>query len=254
MAKWMYTIDLIRIIVLGCFWIESMWRTSSMLFNVLSWYMVMVNVLVNMLFVNNLNVLKACLSKINEFLESLKKTLINDEPHLLRRVYHTQKNPVLLMELKACRRQHLEISKIIEIFNEAFGFENIVTVAITLVGVTFNISDYLEVNTNDVKAFAIDRIVYLTYISLHLVLIIVTCEKLKNEAKTIGINIHRILVVTSNRQLTTQLEFFSIQALQQNHTILAKGLVIDATLLTKLIGSITTYVLILVQFIIVKHC
>ncbi|XP_033319186.1 uncharacterized protein LOC117216538 [Bombus bifarius] len=50
-----------------------------------------------------------------------------------------------------------------------------------------------------------------------------------------GRNIHRILVHTFDEQVTTELELFSLQVLQKGNTFVMNGLVIDATLLTKVI-------------------
>ncbi|XP_078051407.1 uncharacterized protein LOC144477553, partial [Augochlora pura] len=121
---------------------------------------------------------------------------------------------------------------------------------------TFNLYAYLLENTVDGKIVRLwsVHVEYLIHNCQGLIVMAVVCEMVKTQAKSIGHNLHRIIVITFDEDITIELSSFSMQVLQQNHTIMARGLVIDFTLLTKVVGIITTYLLILIQFLLMKPC
>ncbi|XP_076285312.1 uncharacterized protein LOC143211469 [Lasioglossum baleicum] len=255
-AKWMFCINIVKLVMftIGIFEVgDELWM---LVVTLVGGYIFVVAMLSITLFTNSLYVLSLCFRKINTSLEKLKNSLLTDEPHLLRRVYHSQKNPTLLLELKMLRRQHLEFSRIIGAINETFGLEIIVIVALTVTDITFNLYLFLAQNTDDGKIVNLWslKIAYVVFNSLVLIELAVVSEKVRDQVKNIGTNIHRILVVTFDETISTELELFSMQVLQQSCTITAKGLVIDVTLLTKVVGIVTTYLLILIQLLLMKTC
>ncbi|XP_078053294.1 uncharacterized protein LOC144478850 [Augochlora pura] len=255
-AKWMFAVDFIKLTLFATFasTIErNIWSTIQY---TISLYIFLVVFVLNLVFINSLYVIRLCFRKINISLEKLRMNLVTDEPHLLRRVYHSQKNPTLLSELKTLRRQHLELCKIVNTSNETFGLENIITIALIMTTITFNLYAYLLENTDDGKIVRLwsVHIKYIFHNCHSLLEMAVVCELLKNQANSIGHNLHRILVITFDEDIITELSSFSMQVLQQNHRVMAKGLVIDATLLTKVVGIITTYLLILIQFLLMTPC
>ncbi|XP_076241105.1 uncharacterized protein LOC143183460 [Calliopsis andreniformis] len=207
-------------------------------------------------YVNNLIVLKTCLGQINDSVVRLRILLISDQPHLLRRVYHTQMNPMLLKELKALRRQHLEISRIIGFCNDTFSYEIIFTVILTGLDITFNFYYFLIFDTVEgrITNFFSPSIMFMIYHSIKLIMIVGACEMVKDEVKKIGSNLHRVLTITFDEEMIAELELFSGQVLQHDNTFMAMGLPIDATVLVKIGGTVFTYVLLLVQFLLVKPC
>ena len=52
---------------------------------------------------------------INVSLMNLRKSLITDEPHLLRRVYHMKNNRILIGEVKILREQYLHIGEAVQL-------------------------------------------------------------------------------------------------------------------------------------------
>ncbi|KAL0128023.1 hypothetical protein PUN28_003336 [Cardiocondyla obscurior] len=72
--------------------------------------------------------------------------------------------------------------------------------------------------------------VYISYYSLKIMLIIWVCETGKDQAMQIGITVHDLLNNTSNEQIQNQLQLFSLQILNRENAFSAKGLVIDGTL------------------------
>ncbi|XP_076285308.1 uncharacterized protein LOC143211466 isoform X2 [Lasioglossum baleicum] len=255
-AKWMYAIDILKVCLFLSYIYDFKGGLWTIVLYMLSFYIFFVAMVITTLFINCLYVLNMCFRKINTSLEKLKTSLATDEPHLLRRVYHSQNNPALISELKTLRRQHVEFSSIIDASNETFGLEIIVIIALSIMDITFNLYSYLIHNTVDGKIVHVwsIKIEYLTYDCLALIGLALVCQKVKDQVKNIGINIHRILVISFDEQVSTELEQFSMQVLQQNRAITAKGLALDVTLLTKIVGIVTTYLLILIQFLLMKTC
>ncbi|XP_076657235.1 uncharacterized protein LOC143361587 [Halictus rubicundus] len=255
-AKWMFAVDIVKVCLNFTFISDFHGELWWIVFASISFYMFFVAMVITTLFINCLYVLNQCIRKINMSLEKLKTSLATDKPRLLRRVYHSQKKPELLSELKMLRRQHIEFSRIIDATNETFGLEIICMIALNIVDITFNLYSYLARNIVDGKIGHLwsMNIEYLSFDFLGFIGMALVCEMVKDQMKSIGTNIHRMLVVTYDEQISTELVLFSMQVRQQNHTITAKGLVLDVTLLTKIVGIITTYLVILIQFLLMKTC
>ncbi|KAG5338781.1 GR28B protein, partial [Acromyrmex charruanus] len=160
----------------------------------------------DMLYMNCVCILKACFKQINDSLAYLRIFMINDEPYLLRTTYHKQKNPFLLMQLKAQIKQHLAVSDIIFI-------------------TTF------------------------TYNIVKILLIVWACETGKNQALMINTTVHDIYNGISDREIKYELQLFAMQLMHRKNIFSAKVLIVDATLLTTMMGSVVTYLLILLQFL-----
>ncbi|KZC04268.1 hypothetical protein WN55_02157 [Dufourea novaeangliae] len=152
-AKWIFSIDFLKFGIFFYILRNVISLKKMSVYSVVAWWSCLLVVTMNVLLRNNIYVLESCLRAINKSLEDLKTSLISDEPHLLRRVYHTQKNPVLLKELKVLRLRHLDILKTIDTVNEVFALENLVIVALLTVDVTFNLYTYLVNYTSDVEMF-----------------------------------------------------------------------------------------------------
>ena len=70
-----------------------------------------------------MRILKVCFKKVNNDLENLRKLVVSDEPHLLRRIYHEQRYPFLLTKLKALKEKHLVISDTVQMLNMTFSLQ-----------------------------------------------------------------------------------------------------------------------------------
>ncbi|XP_018310352.1 uncharacterized protein [Mycetomoellerius zeteki] len=88
---------------------------------------------------------------------------------------------------------------------------------------------------------------------MKVVLIVWACETGKNQAREISTTIYDVLNNTRDEQIKGELQLFSLQILHCKNIFLTKGLAMDATLLVAMVGGITTYVLILIQFLIAAH-
>ncbi|XP_071636966.1 putative gustatory receptor 28a [Temnothorax longispinosus] len=214
----------------------------------------------DMLYMNCVCILKACFKKIDDNLKDLRELVVNDEPHLLRRIYHEHRNPFLLMELKALKKQHLAVSDAVQMLNMIFSLQLLATIIMTFAELTFQLYFYimhwkigmLMSNLSD-SIYDVYLMVSMTYYSIKIMLIVWACETGKDQAMNISITVHDLLNNTSDDQIRDELQMFSLQVLHRENAFSAKGLIVDATLLTAIVGNITTYLLILIQFLITSH-
>ncbi|CAK9812834.1 Putative gustatory receptor 28b [Anthophora plagiata] len=251
MAKWFYT----KTIILAMPLLSFIPQIDN-IFIMTCWYTFMGVLVLNNLYVYNVYVLSTCFRQINDSLVEVMETLINDRPHVLRRVYHTQENPVLLSKLRTLKKQHCEISNVVQMVNESFGRQNLTIITLLFIDITFNIYYYLVYYTENgrIKQWFSYTIMFVFYYIIHLILIVWAIEGARSQVMKIGSNIHRIIIRTFDEKVTDELEMFSLQVLQTDNTFSAKGLVIDATLLTKVLSTTTTYLLILIQMLVLKQC
>ncbi|KYQ57885.1 Putative gustatory receptor 28b, partial [Trachymyrmex zeteki] len=208
----------------------------------------------DMLYINCVCVLKACFKEINDNLKNLRKLVMSDKPHLLRRIYHEQRNPFLLMKLKALKKEHLMISDTVQMLNTIFSLQLLATIVMTFAELTFYLYFYiidwkLEMKINHTFYHTL-LVMSSAYQCIKIVLMGWTCDTGKDEAIRIGTNIHEILNDTIDEQIKDELQLFSLQVLNRENTFSAKGLLLDATLLVAIVSNITTYLLILIQFLI----
>ncbi|XP_029044511.2 putative gustatory receptor 28b [Osmia bicornis bicornis] len=210
----------------------------------------------NALYVNNVYVLKACFEEINDSLVKLNETVINEEPHLFSRVYQPQENPELLKQLRNLRKQHLKITAAVRLINETYNIQNIGSLAMHFINITFNVYHYVVLFTQEdiVTVWYSGINIYIIYYTFNLTVIVWTTERTTNQARKIGSNVHRIVANTFDKQTTIELELFSLQVLQCDSTFSAMGLPMNATILTKILCSISTYVVLLVQSLLVTPC
>ncbi|XP_071868019.1 uncharacterized protein [Bombus fervidus] len=204
------------------------------------WYTLIGVIALTSLYTNNVYVLNVCFKYINDSLVEVKEIIVNDEPHLLRRVYHMQKNPILLSKLRTLKKQHLEMSEVVQLLNSTCSIQIEAMLTIMLIYIIFTMYCYLSLHKEmaEVKSqtFILSFVIY--YI-VHIIITVSIVEITRDQMQKIGRNVHRILVHTSDEQVTTELQLFSLQVLQKGNAFVMKGLVIDATLLTKVIGNWT---------------
>lgn len=177
---------------------------TNILFFYTCWLTFFVGFALTNLYMNNVLVLKACFKYINDSLTKVTDILINDEPHLLRRVYHTRNNHVLLAKLRNLKRQHLEISEVVDHINDSFGTQNMGIIALLFMDVTFNLYECVAHNTlsGGLGGWSILAFVYAINYSAHVSMLVWATETTGDQVKKIGMNIHRILIHTLDERMT----------------------------------------------------
>ncbi|XP_071563963.1 uncharacterized protein [Temnothorax nylanderi] len=219
-------------------------------------YIILLTFQMDMLYMNCVCILKACFKQINDNLVNLRKVVTNGKPYLLSGTYHEQRIPFLLMEIIALKKQHLAISDAVHMLKMVFSLHLLSTILMAFIEITFNLYYYLMNTHGGIPMSNEERHIYfevcitaVTYYSIKLVLIVWACETGKNQAMQISSTVHDVFNRTSNKQIKYEMRLFSLQLSHCENTFSAKGLTVDATLLTKMVGGITTYVLILMQFL-----
>jgi len=169
-------------------------------------YLTLLMFQMDMMYMNCVCVLKVCFKKINDNLMKVQELVMSDKPYLLRRIYHEQKNSLLLMKLKALKKQHLMISDSVQMLNMIFGLQIIVTIIISFVEITFNLYFYIVVSIVEEEAnfwywfFILVVIYYITKI----ILIVWACDSGTDQAAKIGIAVHDLLNNTSDKQVKNE--------------------------------------------------
>ncbi|KAL2714928.1 hypothetical protein V1478_014626 [Vespula squamosa] len=166
----------------------------------------------DMLYMNCTCIIKECFTRINKNLENLQHVVVTDEPHLLRRVYHEKKNPLLLIELKAIKMRHQQVSDVLQQLNSTFGSQIIITSLMTFAEVTFSLYFYI-LQTVDNKEINLEKQIWyayfmtsITYYSIKLGLIAWACETAKNQATEVGIRIHEVVINTMDKDIKNEVK------------------------------------------------
>jgi len=127
---------------------------------------------------------------------------VNDKPHLLRRIYHEQRNPFLLTKLQALRKQHLMISDTVQMLNTTFSLQLLATIVLTFAELTFYLYFYIiywEMRNH--MFYVMLYIISLMYYCIKISLMGWACDTGKDEAIKIGTNVHEILNDTIDEQI-----------------------------------------------------
>ncbi|XP_071563952.1 uncharacterized protein [Temnothorax nylanderi] len=223
---------------------------------VLLLYIFSLGFIMDMLYMNCVCILKACFKQINDNLMNLRELATNDEPYLLSDTYHEERNPFRLMEIIALKKQHLAINDAVQMLKMVFSLHLLSTIVMTFTQIIFNLYFYVvriqggsSMTTQERHIYDTAFVTAVTYYSVKMLLIVWACETGKNEAMKISSTVHDVFNSTRNKQIKYELQLFSLQLSHCENVFSAKGLTVDATLLTAMVGGITTYVLILIQFL-----
>ncbi|XP_018369799.1 PREDICTED: putative gustatory receptor 28b [Trachymyrmex cornetzi] len=201
----------------------------------------------------------ACFKNINDNLVHIQKIVINDMKSRVSNVIcHTQRNNFLLIELRILKKKHLMTSNAVQMLNIIFNLQLLAAIVMSFLIVTFELYFYAVRWQNGVLIgldwhFLDVLVTSVTYNIFQIILIVWACETGKNQARNIGTTVHDLLNSTNNEKIKYELQLFSLQLLHRKNTFSMKGLTIDATLLAAIVGNITTYLLILIQFSNMSH-
>ncbi|KYN03757.1 Putative gustatory receptor 28b [Cyphomyrmex costatus] len=193
----------------------------------------------DMLYINCVCVLKACFERIDDNLLNLQNHVTNNEPYILKQIYHERRNPFLLMELNVLKKQHLMISDAVQMLNLIFSLQLLASTIITFVEITFYLYFYIVhwrsgtlMNHLNKGIYDIYLLVIMIYYSVKIGLIIWACQTGKNQAEKIATTVHDVINNISDAQIKNELQLFSLQIMHRQNAFSAKGFIMDATLLT----------------------
>ncbi|XP_018310417.1 putative gustatory receptor 28b [Mycetomoellerius zeteki] len=230
----------------------------SILIMVFILYQMLLEFEINMLYINCVCVLKACFEKIDENVAHLQKIIVKPCISTLTCQRIWQRNQFLLIELKILKKQHLVISDTVQMLNEIFNLQLLATIAITFFVITFEIycdvvrwQGGILINFDMQFIFALFTTV--GHYTMKITWLVWACETGKNQAQEISTTVHGLLNSTNDEQIKNELQLFSLQILHRKNIFSTKGLTVDATLLAIIVGNITTYLIILIQFLHMSH-
>ncbi|XP_071637820.1 uncharacterized protein [Temnothorax longispinosus] len=214
---------------------------------------------INMLHINCVCVLKACFKSINDSLAHIQILMTNDvKSRDLRLIHRVQKNRFLLRKLKILKKWHLMVSDAVKMLNTIFSLQLLAVIAVSFSNITFQVY-FHAVRWQDGVFINIDAyflVTFLTSVGYYIIIIsllVWACETGKNQAQEISTTVHDVLNRANNKQIKNELQLFSLQILHHENTFSAKGVTVDATLLTAMVGYITTHLLIFIQFLNASH-
>ncbi|KAL0122262.1 hypothetical protein PUN28_007181 [Cardiocondyla obscurior] len=214
---------------------------------------------INMLYINCVCIVKACFKRIDDNLINLRELLINDKSHPFGLIYCQERSTFLLNKLKILEKEYLMLSDTVQMLKLLFSPQFLAICAEVFIEITFELYINIVQWNNGISIDLTQQInnIFLTsYMLYHVIKLIVTvwaCETGKNQAIKINTTIHDISNSTSNKQIRNELHLFSLQMLHCDNTFSGKGITVDAAFLRTMIRTITTYLLILIQFLIATH-
>ncbi|XP_071637178.1 uncharacterized protein [Temnothorax longispinosus] len=260
LSKLIYAKDIFGFLFISVFLIIMYNLQFSIVRKIYELYIYWLMLQMDMLYINCVCILKACFKQINDNLANLRELDTKGEPYLLNGTYREQTIPLLLMKIIALKKQHLAISETVQKLKMVFTLQLLSTIVMTFTQITFSLYIYLmhikgdaSMSNQQRQIYDITAVVVVTYFSTKLMLIVWACETGKNQAMEINSTVYDVFNSTSNQQIKYEMQLFSLQLSHCKNTFSAKGLTVDATLLTKMAGSIATYLVILIQFLFMSN-
>jgi len=198
--------------IIGFFY--SVWIILSLIYilpinRLFEIYIIVAIFQMDMLYMNCVCVLKACFTRINDNLTSMRRFIANNESRVHTLNYHNHRNPFLIMELKALKIQHLTISDTVQMLNIIFSLQLLATIVMTLFTITICLYFYILaakhflVNVNFFMnvSFHMFFLQYVAYFFIKILLIIWACETSKAQAQQISISIHDVFNVITDKKI-----------------------------------------------------
>ncbi|XP_076241178.1 uncharacterized protein LOC143183515 [Calliopsis andreniformis] len=259
MSKFIHTKDILSTLFLFIhlpnIFINSV---KNYLRHLLSFYILIVSLSMDMFYVNCVCILKACFRKINENLQKLTTSITKDDSQM--EILETEKEQFqqklfLLMQLKHLEKKHLQISDSVRLLNKTFFIRIIVVTMSTFAVVTFNIYFYIlwiVAGINDENEGNFWFKPYLPSAIYHLckfAMMTWACESATNQSHKISTTIHDVLSTVSDVSIKRELRLFSMQLMHQDNKFTAKAITMNGSLFTQVVGGIVMYILILFQFL-----
>lgn len=146
-----------------------------------------------------------CFLQINDELIDLKNSVVTERAHLLRRVYHSQFNPILFIKLRHLKQWHYELNEIIKKINSTFSLQMIASVIVTFAELTFGLYFYfLDIRNGGFASLDKEIWFYyyytkLVYFTSKLFLITLTCEFSNSENNRTRVIINEISISTDDK-------------------------------------------------------
>ncbi|XP_024870996.1 uncharacterized protein LOC112454045 [Temnothorax curvispinosus] len=181
-------------------------------------YIFLLGFIMDMLYMNCVCILKACFKQINDNLMNLRELVTNGKPYVLSDTCHEERNPFLLMEIIALKKQHLAISDAVQMLKMVFSLQILSTTVMTFTQVTFNLYFYLmqikadaSMSNQERQFYYLYFITIAIYYLIKIVLIVWACETGKTQAVEIRSTVHDVFNSISNKQIKYEVDLNNLQ-------------------------------------------
>jgi len=169
---------------------------------------------IEMLYMNCVCILKACFKQINDNLTNLRKPVTNSKPYFLSNIYHEQKNPFLLIEITALKKQHLAINDTVQMLKMVFSLQILFSIIMIFIEIIFHLYFFLlariqgglSLSNLEISIYYKLISTFMIYYFTKIVLIVWACESGKNQAMEISSTIHDVFNSTSNKQVKYEVD------------------------------------------------
>ncbi|CAD1480515.1 unnamed protein product [Heterotrigona itama] len=159
-------------------------------------YIMMANFSIDMLHMNCVCVLKACLAKIDECIQQMRKLAINDDIWTQTFIHHGSPNSLLITKLKNFEKKHLEISDIIELMNDTFMIHIIIMAISTFISVTLNLYFCIlymyKGSSENMENWIMGYLSGVAFYFLKFAMMIWACETTTNQAEKIKATLYNV--------------------------------------------------------------
>ena len=146
-----------------------------------------------------------CFKYINKELTRLKNVIFTEKAHLLRRVYHSQYNPLLFIRLRQLKFWHYELNDLIRKINSTFNLQIIGSIIMTFTELTFSLYFYIydirnkkKRNLNNEAWFYYYQSIVL-YFSVKIILLTLTCQFANDENSRTRAVINEMIINTNDK-------------------------------------------------------
>ena len=178
----------------------------SMFYKIWTMYATIIMFLTDMMYMNCIIVLFEYLKNIDNELGNMRKNILMEEIHLLRRIYHEKHNSILLAKLKMNKKAYYTFNNAVDNLTSTFSWQIAISFALNFAEITFNSYFYLmyKLGTKlnvDVQIFYPYFITPVIYYSLKMLGIISASELIKRESSKTGKLVHGILGIIHDKQI-----------------------------------------------------
>lgn len=170
-------------------------------------YTTLIVYLASTIYINCVFTIKCCYKHINETLLNIREAMVNDAPHLLRRVYHERKNPLIVMELKMLKNCHQQLSDLVEQLNNNYTFQLADSVTLAFTEITLSLYFYI-LQLYGKKGIDSEKQIWynyyitsIAYYSAKMLLLVWVCETGTMEATKTGGIVHSIMINSLDNQI-----------------------------------------------------
>ncbi|XP_045482108.1 putative gustatory receptor 28b [Harmonia axyridis] len=148
-------------------------------------------------------------------------------------------------------RQHHQLCQRMRILNDAFGFQQLTSIAVSVCNILFQTYYlYVILAENNITPLAIiTPLIWTLDEMMEIQLLVTSCVEVCDNANSTAAILHDMRNNNFNISLEENVQTYSLQMLHQKIEFSAMGyFVIDYTLSYSIVGAVTTYLVIFIQF------